>query len=309
MPPSSPPPFVMNISHTSPDVTVQQVLDQIDNEVLVVDALGPDGVQGVIDGWSQRTRTWRVFSLDLISHSRRGVLQLGDWSVDGTGKSQLLQQACAAQLARLGLSEIRLLGCNTAVTPGGQAAMVALAQVFRVPVKGTTVPISAADFDASGFRPKGYLAGHDRLPPLVAPLAASAKWLDRFQAVTGHTVKGLLAKLRRESLSDSIRDWSRTRPQLRWPIRQITRRALDALLDRAGPKLSHVPGLLALPDLELLVPIEGDFGAPRYHRFTLLLDGLWLRMYPRDQPEGIVLRTREDVLAAALGQGTELLRN
>jgi len=299
----------MNISHTSPDTTVQQVLDKIDNECLVVDALGADGVQGVIDTWHQRSRSWSSFSLDLIAHSRRGVLQLGGWSVDGNGKSQLLRDACAKQLAELRLSEIRLLGCNTAVTPGGRDAMLALADVFRVPVKGTVVPISAADFDASGFGPMKFLVDHRHLPPLVAPLEAAGTWLDRFQSVTSHTIKSLMGKLRRESLADAINDWSRTRPQLRWPIRQLGRGELDAILTRAAPKLVHAPGLLALPDLELIVPIEGDFGAPRYHRFTVLLDGLWIRIYPRDQPDGIVLRTRDDVLADALCKGTELLRS
>lgn len=303
--------FRLSISHTSPDTTVQQVLDKVDNECLVVDALGGDGVQGVIDCWSRRARSWDSFSLDLIAHSRRGVLHVGDWSVDGNGKSRLLQQVCAEQLKALNLREIRLLGCNTAVTRGGQDAILALAEVFGVPVKGTRVPISADDFGADGFLANALLSDHRRLPRL-APLTiqAAGEWLARFQAVAGLTVESIMSKLRRESLSDAIRDWSRTRPQLRWPIRQLSRGELDELLSHVEPELAHAPGLLALPDLELLVPIEGDFGVPRYHRFTVLLDGLWIRIYPRDQPDGIVLRTHgSEQLQAALGSGIELLRS
>jgi hypothetical protein len=303
-------PFRMSVSHTSPDTTIHQVLDRIDSEVLVVDALGSDGVQGAIDAFSRRQPKHASFSLDLIAHARRGILQLGDWSVDGTGKSALLQHVCAAQLAQLNLCEIRLLGCNTAITTGGQEAMCGLSQIFGVPVKGTRMPISAADFGPYGFLVESVLSDQDHLPPIALPtFQTTGAWLSRFETVVGQTTDSIMKRLRRESLSDVIRDWSRTRPQLRWPVRQLDRRELEAVLVYAEPGLVNVPGLLALPDLEIAMPIEDDFGATRYHRLSLLLDGHWIRVYPRDLPDGMVLRTHgEEALAEALRRGTELLR-
>lgn len=303
-------PFRMCVSHTSPDTTVQQVLDKIDSEVLVADALGSDGVQGVIEGLFRRKPWHASFSLDLIGHARRGVVQLGEWSVDGSGKSALLQQACADQLAKLKLREIRLLGCNTAITPGGQEAIRDLHRIFGVPVKGTRVPIAAGDFGPYGFLADAVLSDQDHLPPLAPPtFQAAGAWLGRFREVTGYTAASILSRLRRESLSDVIRDWSRTRPQLRWPIRQLGRADLDAVLAHAAPELAHAPGLLALPELELVTPIEDDFGAPRYHRLSVLLDGHWIRVYPRDLPDGMILRTHgAETLAEAQRRGTELLR-
>lgn len=317
-------PFALNISHTSPDTTLQRVLDNIDDEDLVTGALGPDGVQGVIERWAQRSRSWQSCSLDLIGHSRRGVLQIGDWSVDDNGASRRLMQACSKHFKSLGLSEIRLLGCNTVSTDDGKAAVTALSEIFRVPVKGTNAPISARDFSGQGFRPLRLLDDHLHQPVMTAEVAAKLaaemaaklaalpaaanEWLTHFNTDGGGTIADLRGKLRRESLSDATHDWSRTRPRLRWPIRQISHGDLDALLEHAVPRLAHVPGLLALPEIELVVSIEDELGAPRYHRVTLLLDGSWIRMYPRGQADGVVLCTRESVLDTAARMGSELLR-
>jgi hypothetical protein len=300
----------ISVSHTSPDTPVQQVLDKIDCELLVVGALGDDGVQGVLTALAGRCPAPSPFCLDLIAHARRGVLHLGDWSVDGSATTTALHSACTGDLRRLALVGIRLLGCNTAVTRDGQAAIRSLHEIFAVPVLGTKVPISARDFDGAGFRAEAILTDQDNLPPTSGPTLQSAgEWLGRFERLQGQTLQSILPRLRRESLSDVIRDWARTRVQLRWPIRQLTRAQLDAVFGHVLPELVRAPGLLALPDLELVVPVTNDFGSPRYHRVTVLLDGYWLRVYPRDQPEGVVVRTDAgDGLLQALCQGRELLR-
>lgn len=302
------PPERVSVSHTSPDTTVQQVLDRIDHEVLVVDALGADGVQGVISSLARRP-TRAPFSLDLIGHARRGILQLGDWPVDGNAIGRALRQACAGELAELALIKIRLLGCNTALTFDGQAAMRRLHAVFGVSVEGTKVPISALQFDGGGFLADAVLTDQDHLPPPVRPtLQAAEQWLGQFEPLPGQTIQNLVDRLRRESLSDAARDWTRTRPQLRWPIRQLTRAQLDGVLAHALPRPVFAPGLLALPELELVCPIADGFGAPRYHRVTVLMDGYWLRVYPRDHAEGVVLATEATPeLTQALRQGSELI--
>ena len=298
----------VSVSHTAPDATVQRVLDRIDHEVLVGDALGADGVQGVIASQARRT-TRAPFSLDLIGHARRGVLQLGNWPVDGNAIWRALREACVRELAELPLVKIRLLGCNTALTVDGQAAMRRLHGVFRVPVEGSKVPLSARQFDGGGFLADAVLTDQDHLPPPAQPtLQAAEQWLADFEPLPGQTIRTLADRLRRESLSDTIRDWTRTLPQLRWPIRQVTRAQLDGVLAHAMSRPVLAPGLLALPELELVSPIADGFGAPRYHRVTVLMDGYWLRLYPRDHPEGVVLATEATPeLTRALRQGGELI--
>lgn len=300
----------VSVSHTAPDRVVQRVLDQIDHERLVSSALGNDGVEGVIDQLAHRGRSAAGFTLDLIGHARRGILHLGDWSIDGNGVSAALQRACAHALSGLELTGIRLLGCNTAITRDGQAAMRRLHDVFKVPVIGTKMPISARDFVGTGFRSEAILTDHAHLPPPAGPtMTLAAQWFVQCKRVEGEKPATVIRRLRRESFADAILDWTRTRPQLRWPVRQISHAQLDDILEGAQADVGEAPGLLALPDLELVVPISDGFGAPRYHRITALLDGYWLRVYPRDRPDGVVLRPgSDDVVATALRLGTEILR-
>jgi hypothetical protein len=300
----------INISHTSPDVPVQQVLDKLDREILVVDALGDDGVQGVIDALARRQPAPPPFSLDLIAHARRGVLRLGNWSIDANATTTALHAACEAVLAELPLAAIRLLGCNTAISREGQAAMRNLHQLFTVPIVGTKVPISARDFGSTGFLADAILTDQDHLPPPSGPTLQSAGgWLGRFERLVGETLAAVLPRLRREPRADVFRDWDRAPPSLRWPVRQLTSAQLNELFRHVSPELVHAPGLLALPDLELVVPVDEDAGAPRYHRITVLLDGYWLRLYPRGLPDGVVVSTDADQpLFEIFNQGRELLR-
>jgi hypothetical protein len=48
---------------------------------------------------------------------------------------------------------VRLLGCETAVSPGGQRTLRLLAQTLRVPVFGATRPLMKSHYDERGFNP------------------------------------------------------------------------------------------------------------------------------------------------------------
>jgi hypothetical protein len=56
-------------------------------------------------------------------------------------------------LPRLHIVALRLLGCETAVTESGQRTLRTLAQVLRVPVFGTLVPLLKSHSNADGFNP------------------------------------------------------------------------------------------------------------------------------------------------------------
>ena len=76
----------------------------------------------------------------------------------------------------------------------------------------------------------------------------------------------------------------------RWEIREYSQRDFDALFEYAVPGAARVTGMLALPDLEIMVRILGEPGAPRFHRLTVLLDQELVRVYPRGIREGSVFR-------------------
>ena len=299
----------LNISQASPDATLQQVQDRIDGEWLVTHALGPDGVEGVLDAHARcatLAARARGVSLDLIAHARRGVLQLGSWTVDGQGASGELHRTCAGILAELELRAIRLLGCNTALTTKGQDAMRRLHALFGVPVFGTKVPISARDFDATGFLADAVLTNQDHLPPIAPPnIQSSSVWRHRFGVVPPSGDPDGDA-LRLETMAEVLRDWTQTLPALRWPIRELDREAFDAVIAAAEPVPAWAPGLLALPELEIVAP-SGAEGARRFHRLTVLLDGFWLRIYPRGRADGVLLHADGDErLFDALAQGTAI---
>jgi hypothetical protein len=70
-------------------------------------------------------------------------------------------------LPRLGVQEMRLLGCGTAETARGRATIAALADVLGLEVHGTTGAVLAANYDASGFqdRYRFLLCGSSELGP------------------------------------------------------------------------------------------------------------------------------------------------
>lgn len=71
-------------------------------------------------------------------------------------------------LPSLGIDELRLLGCETAMSSEGQAAIRALTDILGIRVVGTTKPVYAAYFCATGLqaRYEAMLCDADNLPDL-----------------------------------------------------------------------------------------------------------------------------------------------
>jgi hypothetical protein len=279
------------------DTVLQRVLDKIDDEQPVQKVLGATGVEGVLrQALGPRPDTLRI---DLIAHSRQRRLHLGDWTVDDNASTNDLQQNLAQELQGVAL-EIRLLGCNTGVTPEGRNAMKALAQRFGARVWGTMVPISATDFTGNEFTSTGILVNQDGAPHFPpSPIQGPLGWFTAIAKLSsGSSHAALLGALRAETEEELTEDWNRTHPALRWPIHACSGAALRALVQaHAEPAAARVEGLLALPELEVAAPVSGA----RFERLTVLLDGEFVRVYPQSVLEGATLRMkRTSGYAAAL---------
>lgn len=113
-------------------------------------------------------------TLDLLAHATPDrLLQLGTTVLDPRrpGVRRVFEEmARDAVLPRLGIRELRLLGCETAMSRAGQAAIRALTEILGVRVVGTTRPVYAAYFGASGLgaRYEAMLCDADCLPDLRA---------------------------------------------------------------------------------------------------------------------------------------------
>jgi len=96
--------------------------------------------------------------LDLHGHATRGhrYVRFGGDAIDLLDpRVQRFFETLAADgvLARLRITAVRLLGCETAVGPAAQRTLVRLARVLGVPVYGTIKMIGDHHHDARGLRP------------------------------------------------------------------------------------------------------------------------------------------------------------
>lgn len=295
-----------NVLHSDPDSVVREVVDRLTRPSLVDGPLGGAGVQGVVERMFEAPQRPDSFGLDLIAHSRNGVLYIGDWAVERNPPTQSLRDACTAALREMPLREIRLLGCNTAIRPGGRAAMRGLAQLFDARVWGTKAPISANDFDSREFRSIGLLADHRDIDRFAMPsLRTAGRWFVGLARSLARRLDEITHELRVESEDEALAAWRRAALASRWPIRRFSRWELEQLLAHVEPGMARVPGILALPDLEILAPADGQAG---YHRFTILLDRELVRVYPGAIPSGGVFRVRSTPAWLAALDGGEVIR-
>jgi hypothetical protein len=96
-------------------------------------------------------------TLDLIGHStaQHHLLRLGNTAIDMLDRTVagfFTDLAATGLLPRLGITAVRLLGCETAVTDAGQRTLRLLTATLRVPVYGTSKPLMKSHSDAAGFR-------------------------------------------------------------------------------------------------------------------------------------------------------------
>jgi hypothetical protein len=117
------------------------------------------GLRRVLDERARAHPEPAPITLDLIGHATRGhrLLRLGRTPID------MLDRTVAAffddlggsgLLDRLGVVSVRLLGCDTGVTPSGRRTLRMLSRALRRPVYGTVFPLLKSHCDVDGFDPR-----------------------------------------------------------------------------------------------------------------------------------------------------------
>lgn len=156
----------LTVAPIDPDPALQITLGRIRDVALVTGALGDGGLAALLD----TVALGSPGTLDLLGHTSGGLVQLGAWRVGDLSDPAILGWVVAsgpALLAR-GISCVRVLGCGSAITPVGIAALAAYARALserlgasRLRVYGTSQPLLASHFDAGGFKPGGPLVEVD----------------------------------------------------------------------------------------------------------------------------------------------------
>ncbi len=208
-------------------------------------------------------------TLDLIGHSTPGpsLLVLGGWVIDAAStkvRAFFRELAELEVLPRLGITAVRLLGCQTATTAHGRATICKLSEILGVEVLGTRALLYSAHYDARGLRDSAQHA-----------LASSGE----LAREPGETIGSIQASryprlLDVDALPASPPDaiappWPRrvTTPELARDLLRLVRRSAGA----------EMPGLVAPPCCELLLP------SPKrgwYHLVQVLFDGELVRVFP-----------------------------
>ncbi len=288
----------INISLVDPDPILEMVLDKIDDEARVAGAFPTTddkaGVSGIV---SSRNKPGLPVAIDLIAHAYEGVLEFGTWQITSTDQISIMLEG---EWKNRSPSEIRLLGCNTALTTAGQAAMRHLKSVFRekntdVRVYGAKTMLFAYDFGPEGFQTDDELVEVDALPEAIDPPFLSDvvdRWFARFPPVGGPTTISVLRNsLRTETFDEAraarIKPWVENRGVVQ---QSPSDSGIDDLFSEFGGSIVRAPGLLEHPDSEQLYPAGFVNGERVFHRVTTFRGGAFVRVYTRDFPDGVLVR-------------------
>ena len=225
-----------------------QVYDSVAGEPAIVELLRARAVTGD-----------RVETLDLVGHSARsGFLRLGEWVLDDSAQTAgSFDVLIRPSLQRLGVREIRLLGCCTAISPRAWSALTQIACATRCRVLGTRRYIGLVDYRAEGFISDDALVG----PPGARP--ERQDWIGFLPHSATLTPIRAIAMSAGPPLSND---------QPLAPVNELVAHEILSHID--GRRSWVVPGLLAHPS-----PIVLWSEANTIHRLEILLDGHAARVY------------------------------
>jgi hypothetical protein len=277
----------ISISSRTSDPELVRIHQTIATPILVE---GRADLEVVLGGLLRMPSTART--LDLIGHSTpiKSLLVLGDWVIDaGSSTVTAFFRELAEQqvLTRLGVTALRLLGCNTAQTGQGKATLRVLSEILELPVYGTTEPTFASHYDERGFRDDfahhlveaSQVGHHEPVPTRKQIGAGTVQTLD-------------IDALPPSSSVAASGDWTHrmaTEAQLGQILRYVRRN-----------EGAEMPGLLSQPVCELIFPVATG----RYGRMQVVLDGQFVRVYPRTHGSGFVYPVSD--VRALMGAVAEL---
>jgi hypothetical protein len=248
---------------------------------VVPELIQVDSIDGLYRFLTDLARTPPAYdsTLDLIGPSTgTGVVQLGATPIVASVPGVLdLFEAIGDELlpSRLRIRAVRLLGARTAMEPAGQETLRRLRQFLGVPVLGTTTLVSAAQFGPGGFERDHAAASlvDDRAAvarrPVALPADAERIRPFGFEAI-GITAASELAPV----------PWPRFVAPRGFDLRTVTNQIRDC-----G---QAVPGLLALPRCELLLPAGRMGGEERFRVIEVLFNWELVRVRGPDLPDGAI---------------------
>ena len=248
------------------DSELVRIRDVIEHRVLVEGRSDLEALFGKLLALSGST-TATPKTLDLVGHSVPGTaaLQLGNWTIDCArpGVTAFFRELAEHDvLPRLGIHAVRLLGCRTAETTQARRTIVALADILGLEVYGTTGLVFAKHYEATGFDPawRFLLVGSSDLrreitstKQVEVPSSARVLDIDALPATPIDTIQPWPCHIADSSMARSVL--------------RLIRRNQGAMM----------PGLLAMPRCELLIPANVP---TMFHRLQLVLDGDFVRVYP-----------------------------
>jgi hypothetical protein len=221
-------------------------------------------------------------TLDLIGPSTgTGLLQLGSSVIDAGVHAvhQLFDWIGREHILRsLGVKEVRLVGSRTAIEPAAHETMRRLAQLVGVPVSGTTTLVHRDHFRDGGldWDIDATMVCSSALPPRKVP----PLWPET--AVTGRT---------RELGFDAIGIVpASTLTRVPWP-RFVVPRGFDTRTLLGAVRVSDgrcLPGLLALPRCEILLPMGRVQNEESFRVVEVLFNWEGVRITGPELPDGAV---------------------
>jgi hypothetical protein len=213
-------------------------------------------------------------TLDLIGHSTsdQSLLRLGYWVIDGgklTVTAFFRELVDCDVLGRLGVTSLRLLGCETASTAQGKATLRVLADILGIEVFGTREMLSANHYDETGFRSEcEYALVSSRNVTGCAPIAA------------------LLGSPFSRSLDLDALQASPITPRP-WPARIADVESASALLRMIRRDVgAYMPDLDENAQCDVCLPAHGKPGW--YINLQVVLGGAFVRVYPDPGGPGVV---------------------
>jgi hypothetical protein len=219
-------------------------------------------------------------TLDLIGPTTgTGLLQLGTSVIDASvhavhqlfdwiGREQILQS--------LGVKEVRLIGCRTAIEPTAHETMRRLAQLVGVPVSGTTTLIHSDHFRERGlgWHVDGTMVCSTALPPRKVP----PLWPE-----TGTRAPSLGCDAIGIVPASSLH-------RVAWP-RFVVPRGFDTRMLLGAVRVADgrcLPGLLALPRCEILLPMGRVHDEESFRVVEVLFNWEGVRISGPELPHGAV---------------------